>query len=94
MAEQRPSRTKKSSAAVTDPDNTAAPAIKSHRTAAEAAKAQRLLKSQAVTQPPADDREPSNDSNLPLAVPASNPAAVPANTVSGFVFVFSLDSLN
>ena len=64
MAEQRPSRSKKSSAAITNPDNIASPAIRSHQSAADAAKAQReaLAKSQAVTQPAADD-----DSNPPTS---------------------------
>ena len=66
MAEQRPSRSKKSSAAITNPDNIAAPALRSHQSAADAAKVQReaLAKSQAVTQPAADD---DSDSNPPTS---------------------------
>lgn len=49
MANSRPARTKKSTAAITNPDNVANFTLKSHKTAASAARLADSSKSQAVT---------------------------------------------
>jgi hypothetical protein len=52
MANPQPARTKKSTAAITNPDNVANFTLKSHKTAASAARLADFSKSQAVTRLP------------------------------------------
>lgn len=58
----RPARTKKSTAIITDPDNIANHLLKSHKTAASAARLAGSSKSQAVTQP-AESPGPTSDND-------------------------------